>query len=149
MSITNPVGTQLQHNQSVKLALGIAKEAIKLNSQPHVQNGETQRTSCSKKALYPFEPSLQDQVGTRTVKGKATADLRPRNGIGFRRPALSGTQPSRPESQTKTRHLQNPTLETEEEQGSVNSPRLHAPWESGGGGNSGFSSAFTSLSSNE
>lgn len=89
MSITNPVGTQVQHNQSVKLALGIAKEAIKLNSQPHVQNGETQRTSCSKKALYPFELSLQDQVGSARELSKVRPQQTWNRGMG----SAFGAQP--------------------------------------------------------
>lgn len=43
--ITRPVWTQSQHNESVNLALGIVKEAIKLNSQPVCKMGKPREPS--------------------------------------------------------------------------------------------------------
>lgn len=134
MWITSPVWTQSQRNECVKLALGIAKKIVKLNSQSRVQNGETQRTSCSKKRLIAIWacPTRPGGLSTRTVKGEATTDMKPRNGIGYRRSTGWGTKSSHSESKTdKTKKGQSQTQpwKPEEKQGSVNSPRLHAPRE--------------------
>lgn len=108
-----------------------------------VRSGKTQRTNSSTRSLIRVWACPPRPSGVSKCKDEATTDLKPRNGVGFC--AQPGYQPSGSVGQDPQRSVSNPNIGNSRTRWIPQTLPIHTLF-ARGEDNSGFSSAFTSLS---